>query len=65
MERTHLETSAGTKDGSGASDNDQPYVFGRRPRAIAPWPFTERQYARLLVMRGRVMEAAATDRLAA
>jgi hypothetical protein len=63
MERTHLpETGAGSKDGSSAGDNDQPYVFGRRPRAIAPWPFTERQYARLLVMRGRFME---TDRLAA
>ena len=57
MERTLLpETGAGSKDGSGAGDNDQPYVFGRRPRAIAPWPFTERQYARLLVLRGRRME---------
>ena len=66
MERTHLpETGAGTRDGSGASDNDQPYVFGRRPRAIAPWPFTERQYARLLVMRGRVMETDPSGRAAA
>jgi hypothetical protein len=66
MERTHLpETGAGSKDGNGASDNDQPYVFGRRPRAIAPWPFTERQYARLLVVRGRFMEAGKTDRPAA
>ena len=48
--------SAGSKDGSGAGDNDQPYTFGRRPRAIAPWPFTERQYARLLVLRGRFQE---------
>jgi hypothetical protein len=66
MERTPLpETGAGSKDGSGASDNDQPYVFGRRPRAAAPWPFTERQYARLLVLRGRCMEAALVDRVAA
>ncbi len=57
MERTNLpETGAGSKDGSGASDNDQPYVFGRRPRAVAPWPFTERQYARLLVVRGRFQD---------
>ena len=57
MERTHLpETGAGSKDGSGAGDNDQPYVFGRRPRAVAPWPFTEREYARLLVVRGRVRD---------
>ena len=66
MDRTHLpETGAGTRDGSGASDNDQPYVFGRRPRAIAPWPFTERQYARLLLIRGRAMEADLTRRIAA
>jgi len=45
---------AGSKDGSGAGDNDQPYTFGRRPRAIAPWPFTERQFMRLLVLRGRL-----------
>ena len=66
MDRTNLpETGAGTRDGSGASDNDQPYVFGRRPRAIAPWPFTERQYARLLLVRGRHMEADLTRRIAA
>jgi len=66
MERTNLpETGAGTRDGSGASDNDQPYVFGRRPRAIAPWPFTERQYARLLLVRGRRMEDDLIRRIAA
>jgi uncharacterized Fe-S cluster-containing radical SAM superfamily enzyme len=66
MERTHLpETGAGSKDGSNASDNDQPYTFGRRPRTIAPWPFTERQYARLLVLRGRFMETQLIDRRAA
>jgi hypothetical protein len=63
MDRTHLpQTGAGSKDGTGASDHDQPYVFGRRPRAIAPWPFTERQYARLLLVRGRFMEAGHVDR---
>jgi hypothetical protein len=41
-------------DGPGAGDHDEPYRFGRRPRACAPFPFTERQYARLLVLRGRV-----------
>jgi hypothetical protein len=66
MDRTNLpETGAGTRDGSGANDNDQPYVFGRRPRAIAPWPFTERQYARLLLVRGRYMEDDLTKRIAA
>jgi hypothetical protein len=62
MERTHLpDDGTGSKDGSGASDNDQPYNFGRRPRSIAPWPFTERQYIRLLMMRGRFMEAGHVD----
>ena len=66
MERTSLpESGAGSKDGSGASDNDQPYTFGRRPRAIAPWPFTERQYARLLMLRGRVQEVPRDERQAA
>jgi hypothetical protein len=37
-----------------------PYVFGRRPRAIAPFPFTTLEYGRLVVLRGRVQ-----DRLAA
>ena len=58
MDRTHLASSdSGSKDGSGAADNDQPYEFGRRPRSVAPWPFTERQYALLLMMRGRVADA--------
>jgi hypothetical protein len=46
----------GTLDGSGASDHDQPYQFGRRPNARAPFPFNERQYARLLVLRSRLQE---------
>jgi hypothetical protein len=46
----------GSFDGSGAGDHDEPYTFGRRPNARAPFPFTERQYARLLVFRGRVQE---------
>jgi hypothetical protein len=44
----------GTKDGESAADNDQPYRFGRRPNARAPYPFTELQYARLLILRGRL-----------
>ncbi|HEV7666798.1 MAG TPA: protein kinase, partial [Chloroflexota bacterium] len=33
--------------------HDQPYSFGRRPTTEAPFPFTQRQFARLLIMRGR------------
>jgi len=53
---THEEPQAvlGTKDGDTAADNDQPYRFGRRPNVRAPYPFTERQFARLLILRGRV-----------
>jgi hypothetical protein len=59
MDRSQLPAhdGFGSKDGSGAGDHDQPYQFGRRPRAAAPWPFTERQYAHLLVLRGRVQDA--------
>ena len=46
-------SSTGSKDGTGAGDHDQPYKFGRKPRAMAPWPFTERQFAHLLILRGR------------
>jgi hypothetical protein len=45
--------STGSRDGSGAGDHDQPYRFGGRPRRVAPFPFSERAYARLLVLRGR------------
>jgi hypothetical protein len=48
--------SAGSLDGSGTADHDQPYRFGRRPSASAPYPFSTRQYARLLVLRGRVRD---------
>ena len=43
-------------DGDGAGDHDEPYCFGRRPNARAPYPFTERQFARLLILRGRVRD---------
>jgi hypothetical protein len=47
----------GTKDGETAADHDEPYRFGRRPNTKAPYPFTERQYARLLIMRSRIQSA--------
>ena len=43
-------------DGDGAGDHDEPYRFGRRPNSRAPYPFTERQFARLLILRGRVRD---------
>ena len=46
----------GSKDGRGCADHDQPYTFGRRPRGADPFPFTTRQYARLLALRSRVAD---------
>ena len=47
-------TPAGSLDGRGAGDHDLPYHFGRQPRAVATYPFSTRQFARLLVLRGKV-----------
>jgi hypothetical protein len=57
-QQQHLETDGivGTRDGLGAGDNDQPYHFGRRPSGAVPYPFSTRQYMRLLVLRGRVQD---------
>jgi hypothetical protein len=52
----NTDTHVGTRDGFGAGDHDQPYRFGWKPRASAPYPFNTRQYGRLLVMRGRVQD---------
>jgi hypothetical protein len=55
---------AGSKDGHNAADNDEPYAFGRRPNARATYPFNERQYARLLILRSRLDELPVEDRAA-
>ncbi|MBV9357170.1 MAG: hypothetical protein JO023_16790 [Chloroflexi bacterium] len=34
-------------------DHDAPYTFGRRPNVSHPYPFSIREYARLLVLRSR------------
>jgi len=54
------DKAIGSLDGAGAGDHGQPYRFGRRPRTSVPYParpaqrwFNTRQYARLLVLRGR------------
>jgi hypothetical protein len=51
----------GTKDGLTAADNDTPYCFGRRPTVQAPFPFSERQFARLLSLRSRLGETASVE----
>jgi hypothetical protein len=44
-----------------AASYDESYRFGRQPTARAPFPFTERQFARLLIARGRVQAASSVD----
>jgi hypothetical protein len=51
----------GTRDGLGAGDHDQPYNYGRLPRAGTTYPFTTRQFLRLLVLRGRVQDGDVSD----
>jgi hypothetical protein len=51
----------GSRDGDGAGDHDEPYRFGWRPRASVTYPFNTRQYARLLVLRGRVQDGRVGD----
>ena len=53
---SHTGRDNGSLDGDGAGDHDQPYRFGDHPRASVPYPFNTRQYARLLVLRGRVRD---------
>jgi hypothetical protein len=59
-DKSPLLVVPGSKDGRGGADHDQPYVFGRRPRGVAPFPFTTRQYARLLALRGRIADGLAS-----
>ncbi len=47
----------GSHDGLGSGDHDLPYKFGRKPNTQAPFPFTPRQYAKLLITRGEAQEA--------
>jgi hypothetical protein len=46
----------GSRDGIGAGDHDQPYTYGHRPTCAWTCPFSARQFARLLVLRGRVQD---------
>jgi hypothetical protein len=55
-EQHDLVGPLGPVDGAGGGDHDEPYRFGRRPRGSVPYPFSTRQYARLLVFRGRLQE---------
>ena len=58
-ENTPVQANAGSFDGQGGGDHDKPYAFGRVPNSAAPFPFTTREFARLLIVRGRVQAARA------
>ena len=47
----------GTLDGRSAGDHDLPYRFGRKPTSSQPYPFSTHQFARLLILRGRIQAA--------
>ena len=40
------------------SSVDAEYTFGRHPSAAAPFPFTTREYGRLLVLKSRLQDRA-------
>lgn len=63
MDSSHPQTTTAGSD-SVMDTHDEPYRFGRRPNARAPYPFTERQFARLLVFRGRLQDSLSADDLA-
>ena len=48
--------TTGSRDGLGAADHDVPFRFGCRPTTNWTYPFTARQYCRLLLLRGRVQD---------
>ena len=51
-----VTTTVGSRDGVGAGDHDEPFTFGRRPSSTWTYPFAARQFARLLVLRGKVRD---------
>jgi hypothetical protein len=59
LSQTHNpQSGAGSKDGDGCGDHDQPYRFGRRPTSSVPFPFNERQFVRLLILRSKIHASA-------
>ncbi len=54
MDAISTATAASAQAVINAPSHDEPYRFGRRPSVRAPFPFTERQFARLLIVRSYV-----------
>jgi hypothetical protein len=49
-----VDATTGSQDGDGAAGHDVLYRFGRPPTSERTYPFTTRQYARLLVLRSQL-----------
>ena len=54
MNSSQQSNKSEARERSQGGDYDEEYRFGRRPRAIAPFPFTPHEFARLLVLRSCV-----------
>ncbi|HEY7063343.1 MAG TPA: hypothetical protein VII06_17830 [Chloroflexota bacterium] len=61
IKSTTTTTATGSLDGLGAADHDVPFEFGCRPSSRWTYPFTARQYCRLLMLRGRLQDGAYAD----
>ncbi len=46
----------GSKDGVTYGDNDKPYTFNRLPKGDVPFPFTQREYAKLTITKSLLRE---------
>jgi len=51
---SHSTDTTCTRDGHGAGDRDQRYRFGCTPTSLASYPFSTRQFIRLLVLWSRI-----------
>jgi hypothetical protein len=49
--------TSGSKDGTGGADHDQPYQFGHKSTVAWTHPFSDVEFARLLIVRGRLRAA--------
>jgi hypothetical protein len=59
--QTDNTLTTGTHDGDGAADHDMPYRFGRNPTTASPFPFSTREFARLLGLRSRIQAGAVSE----
>jgi hypothetical protein len=59
--QTSSSFTSGSHDGDAAADHDVPFQFGRRLTTECPFPFSTREFARLLGLRSRVQNGLCAD----